>query len=85
MRLLLSVLILAGSSLTFASEKVHRVAAQDDGLAKAVANFSDGRATITKHIAGGDIRVTVKTSKTDGSPFKEGFRWEARVLRYPRL
>lgn len=75
MRLLLSVLILAGSSLTFASDKSHRVATRDDGLARAVATFSDGRATITKHIAGGDIRVTIKTSKTDGSPFKDGFRW----------
>lgn len=60
---LLSILILAGSSLVFAGEKV------------LAAGFVDGRATITKHVAGGDLKVTVKTSKTGGSPFKEGFRW----------
>lgn len=32
-------------------------------------------ATITDHVDGGDLKVTVKTSKTAGSFFKEGFRW----------
>lgn len=61
--LLLSILIFVGPSLAFAGEKA------------LVANFVDGRATITKHVVGGDLKVTVKTIKTGGSPFKEGFRW----------
>lgn len=65
------VLMLAGSSLTCAGEKARPLAARNGSLA----SFVDGRATITKHVASGDLKVTVKTSKTGGSPFKEGFRW----------
>lgn len=51
------------------------VATRDSGLPRIVASFVNGMATITEHVAGGDLKVTVKTSKAAGSLFKEGFRW----------
>lgn len=71
MRLLvLLVLMVAGLSLTLAGEKT-RVAMRGGSSASLV----DGVATITKHVAGDDLKVTVKTSKTADGLFKEGFRW----------
>lgn len=68
-------LILAGFSLTAAGEKQRLEATSNHGISKDSANIVGGMATITKHAEGGDIRVAVKTSKTDVSLFKNGFRW----------
>ncbi len=64
------VLMFVGLSPAFAGDKTH--AAMRDSSS---ANFVDGVATITEHVAGGDLKVTVKTSKTAGGLFKGGFRW----------
>lgn len=63
------VLMLAGLSPTCAGEKAPAIRSGDS------AKFIDGVASITKHVSGGDLKITVQTSKTAGSPFKEGFRW----------
>lgn len=68
--LALLVLMFFGLSSASAGEKTP-VAMRSGGSA----SFVDDVAIITKHVAGGDLKVTVKTSKTAGGFFKEGFRW----------
>lgn len=73
MRLLaLLFLTLSVLSPTFAAEKA---ITRDSSLTKIIANFANNMATIAEHVAGYDLKVTVKASSTADGFFKEGFRW----------
>lgn len=68
--LALIALLFVGLSPSFAGEKTPGTARGNGS-----ASFVDGVATITGHVASGNLKVTVKTSRTAGGHFKGGFRW----------
>ena len=48
---------------------------REKGMVDTAVSFANGTATLATHVDGVDIKVSVKTRKTDDSPYKEGFRW----------
>ncbi|WP_152979630.1 hypothetical protein [Stenotrophomonas daejeonensis] len=69
-RIAFLILMFVGLSSAFAGDKAPVVARDSSS-----ANFVHGVGSVTVHFAGGDLKVTVKTSKAADGLFKEGFRW----------